>query len=247
MEIENYIKGKVILITGGSGSLGQELTKRFLEMGPKEIRIFSRSEKTQYEMKKKFPQCSYWIGDVRDYSAVREVVRGVDAVYHCAALKYINISEMQPEETVKSNIIGSMNIINAVKDEKNVELCIGISTDKACAPINIYGMSKAIMEKLFVNADKTKGDIKTRFAIARYGNVVGTNGSVIPFWKEKCDKGEDLPITDPSMTRFMFPLSSAIELIFYTTLNAKGGEIIAKEMSSLILGDLAEVRKHSMK
>lgn len=236
------MKDKKVLITGGTGSLGYALTDRFTKEGAS-IVIFSRDEKKQYDMKKVYPNCKYVLGDVRDYHAVRDAVRGVDIVIHGASLKYVNISELQPSEYVTTNVVGTLNVINAVLDEKTVEKCVGISTDKACLPVNAYGLTKALLEKIMLEANHRQGDDgKTIFNVARYGNVIGTRGSVIPFWKERRDAGLSLPITNPNMTRFFFTLDEAVDLILYC-LNADSGLIISKAMKGVTLAKLAEVMK----
>lgn len=236
------MKDKKVLITGGTGSLGYALTDRFAKEGAS-IVIFSRDEKKQYDMKKVYPNCKYVLGDVRDYHAVRDAVRGVDIVIHGASLKYVNISELQPSEYVTTNVVGTLNVINAVLDEKTVEKCVGISTDKACLPVNAYGLTKALLEKIMLEANHRQGDDgKTIFNVARYGNVIGTRGSVIPFWKERRDAGLSLPITNPDMTRFFFTLDEAVDLILYC-LNADSGLIISKAMKGVTLAKLAEVMK----
>lgn len=236
------MKDKKVLITGGTGSLGYALTERFTKEGAS-IVIFSRDEKKQYDMKKVYPNCKYVLGDVRDYNAVRDSVRGVDIVIHGASLKYVNISELQPSEYVTTNVVGTLNVINAVLDEKTVEKCVGISTDKACLPVNAYGLTKALLEKIMLEANHRQGDAgKTIFNVARYGNVIGTRGSVIPFWKERRDAGLSLPITNPDMTRFFFTLDEAVDLILYC-LNSDSGLIISKAMKGVTLAKLAEVMK----
>lgn len=241
--IRNLIKDKVILITGGSGALGNALIKRLLEFNPKEIRIFSRAEKLQEMTREKYsdPRCKYILGDIRDYFSVRNAIRGTNIVIHAAAFKYLDLAEMQVAECVKNNVHGSLNVINALQDEKTVDICLGISTDKASSPINVYGMSKLIMERLFCEAERTKHDIKTRFLTVRYGNVMMTTGSVVPKWKKLYEAKETIKVTDPTMTRFMFTLDDSIDLIFYALANGKGGDIISVKMSAVLLGDLAKI------
>ena len=236
------MKDKNILITGGTGSLGYALAKTLTKAGAS-LTIFSRDEKKQYDMKKVFPNCKYVLGDVRDYHAVRDVVRGMDIVIHGASLKYVNISELQPSEYVTTNVVGTLNVINAVLDEKTVENCVGISTDKACMPVNAYGLTKALLEKTMLEANQRQGDKGTTvFNVARYGNVIGTRGSVIPFWKERREAGLSLPITNADMTRFFFTLDEAVDLILYC-LNSESGLIISKAMKGVTLAKLAEAMK----
>ena len=241
MRIDEMIKDKVILITGGSGALGNALIERFLNFDPRKIIIFSRDEKRQAETRKKYPQCKYILGDVVDYHSIRDAVRGTDIVIHAAAFKYLDLAEVQVSQCIKTNVIGSLNVINAVKDEKNIGICLGISTDKASAPINVYGMSKSLMERLFAEAERTKGNLKTKFLTVRYGNVLMTTGSVVPIWKEKYEKKEELSVTNPNMTRFMFTLDDSIDLIFYALCYGDGEDIISTKMDAMSLGDLAKV------
>jgi len=243
LKVKGIFDGKRVLITGGSGALGSTLITKLLGFNVKEIIVFSRDEKRQDEIKRKhYDKClKYILGDIKDYHSIRDAVRGADIVIHAAAFKYINLAEKQVSECVKTNVIGSLNVINAVKDEKNIEICLGISTDKASSPINVYGMSKTIMERLFCEADETKGNLKTRFLTVRYGNVLMTTGSVVPIWKEKVQKGEPLPVTDPNMTRFIFTLNDSINLIFYALVHGNSGDIISVKMPAVLLNDLAEV------
>lgn len=235
-------ENKKILITGGTGSLGQALAKSFLNQNAS-VTIFSRDEKKQYDMKKNYPECSYVVGDVKNYASIRDAVRDKDIVVHAASLKYVNIGELQPNEYVMTNVLGTINVINAVLDEKTIEKCVGISTDKACLPINTYGLTKAVLEKIFIEANTRQGEKgNTVFNVARYGNVVGTNGSVVPFWKERREKGMTIPITNPDMTRFFFTIEEAVQLIDYC-LTTDAGLIISKAMSSCTLGELADVMK----
>lgn len=232
--------GERVLITGGSGSLGYELTERLTGTDAK-IRIFSRDEKKQYDMKKLYPDCEYYLGDMRDKSAVRDVVRDVDVIIHGASLKYVNISEVQPYEYVATNVIGTMNLIDAILEEGTVRRVIGISTDKACLPVNAYGLTKALLEKVMLEGNRRQGEkLRTLFNVARYGNVVGTRGSVVPFWGERKRDGLTLPITNPDMTRFFFTLEEAAQLVDYA-LQAPEGLIISKMMRSCTLGELANV------
>jgi len=235
------VKNKIILITGGSGALGQAIVKKLLFMKPKEIRIFSRNQKIQFEMKQKFPECKYIIGDVKDYHSVRAAVYNVDIVLHCAAFKFLHLAEDFVTETVTTNVVGSLNVIKAVMEEKNVEICVAISTDKASLPQNVYGATKFLMERLFIEANRKKGHIKTKFTVARYGNVMFATGSVLPIWLDRIKQGKNILITDPNMIRFLFSLDDAIGLIMYILKNAKGGEVISTVMKAARLGDVAEV------
>ncbi|MEN7982327.1 MAG: SDR family NAD(P)-dependent oxidoreductase [Nanoarchaeota archaeon] len=242
-DIQRLFEGKSILITGGAGALGKALIKRIIPFSPKRIILFSRDEEKQDVVKKMygFEKCEYLIGDIRDYHAIRNALRGVDIVIHAAAFKYVDIAEDQVMECLKTNVLGSINVINAVKDEKNVEICLSVSTDKSSAPINAYGMSKCLMEKLFYEAGKTKGDLKTKFLTVRYGNVLMTTGSIVPKWQGAYEERKEIGVTDPEMTRFFFTLNDSIDLIFYTLMNGNDGEIISTKMNAVYIKDLAEV------
>lgn len=232
--------GKNVLITGATGSLGYALTEKFINQGAN-LTLYSRDEKKQYDMRKVYPDCRYIVGDVRNYHSIRDAVRGIDIVIHAASLKYVNISELQPYEYTTVNVDGTINLVNAILDEGTVERCVGISTDKACLPVNAYGLTKALLEKIMLEANTRQGG-NTIFNVARYGNVIGTRGSVIPFWKERREQGKTLPITNPDMTRFFFTLEEAVELIEYC-LSAPENVIVSKAMGGVTLMQLAEVMK----
>lgn len=236
--------GETVLVTGGTGSLGHALTENLLNTGAI-VRIFSRDEKKQYDMKKLFPECEYLLGDIRDYHAVSSAIKDVDVIIHGASLKYVNISEIQPAEYVSTNVDGTMNLVNAVLQEKNIRRVVGISTDKACLPINTYGLTKALLEKVMLEGNRRQGHyLETVFNVARYGNVVGTRGSVVPHWAELSKANKPLTITNPEMTRFFFTLDEAVDLIDYT-LQCDSDVITSKKMAACTLGDLAEVMKGS--
>ncbi|MEK6884403.1 MAG: polysaccharide biosynthesis protein, partial [Nanoarchaeota archaeon] len=235
-------ENKTILITGGTGSLGKGLLKRIEDA--KEIRIFSRSEIGQNGLRMEYPNVKFILGDVKDYHSVRDAVRGVDIVIHAAAFKYLNLGEIQARECALTNVLGSINVIDAVKNEKTVEICVGISTDKVAYARNVYGCSKHIMEKLFYEADRNS---KTNFCCVRYGNVKGTNGSVFEIWKKQIEKGEPLGVTDSQMTRFFFELDDAIDLIFYAIANTQGGETFVRLMRSYNIMDLASKLSDNVK
>lgn len=241
MEINQIIKNKNILITGGAGFLGNHLTERFLKYKPKKISIFSRNQKAQFDMRKKFPECNYIVGDVEDYHGLRNAIRGQDIIIHLAFFKYVPQAETFVRETIKTGVIGSMNIVDAVLDEKNVDICLGVSTDKVTSAVGVYGAAKSLMERLWWQAHCSKGSIKTKFLTCRYGNVAASSGSVIRIWKEKVESNKPLPITVPTMTRFLFTIDESVDLVEYTFENANSGEIISQEMKVCLLGDLAEV------
>lgn len=235
----SIISGKTVLITGGTGSFGHKVATYLAEQNPKRIIIFSRDEKKQFEMEKDFPDYQYILGDIRDYHRISWALRGVDFVFHAAALKQVPSCEVAPIEAVKTNILGSNNVCDAAI-ERGVETLVALSTDKAVKPVNTMGISKSMMEKIVCSKNQQK--IDTRFACVRYGNVLGSRGSVVPFFKKQLDKGFVLPITSPTMTRFMMTLDEAVRLVFYALSKAKGGEIYVKKSPALKVIDLA----HSM-
>ena len=232
---------QTILITGGTGSWGQELTRSLLKDNPKEVRIFSRNEFAQVKMQQAFnfhPALTFVIGDVRDREAVDDACRNVDYVFHLAALKHVPICEAQPEEALKTNVKGTENIIRG-SIRNQVKKVIDVSTDKAVDPINIYGMTKALGEKLMVRANELSS--LTRFVCIRGGNVLGTNGSVVPFFKNRILQGEDIPLTHKDMTRFFLTLTEAICLLLSAAEVAIGGETFVMKMNACRIIDLAEV------
>ncbi len=199
----------MVLITGGTGSLGRELTKKILPLA-KEVRIFSRDEDRQVAMRRKFLTCRYILGDIKDYFSIRDAVRNVDVVIHTAAFKHIDLGEEQPTECVEINVVGSLNVIRASKEE-GVGMVVGISTDKVTHPQSVYGCSKHIMEKLFAEAGRSGA--KTKFIVCRFGNLIGSAGSVIPHWIKLAEQGKDLMVTNRSMTRIFISLPDAANLI----------------------------------
>lgn len=238
-------KDKSILITGGTGSLGKALTKHILNNYPevRRIIIFSRDEQKQFQMaqeypENKYPQMRYFIGDVRDFERVKRALKGVDYVIHAAAMKHVPIAEYNPMECVKTNILGAENVINACL-ETSVERVVALSTDKAAAPINLYGATKLASDKLFVAANNITGWNPIRFSVVRYGNVMGSNGSVIPFFMNKVKEGV-LPITDPNMTRFNISLRGGVDMVMHALEHAWGGEIFVPKIPSYRITDIAE-------
>ncbi|WP_214825868.1 polysaccharide biosynthesis protein [Exiguobacterium algae] len=233
-------KGKVLLITGGTGSFGNAVMERFLETDIKEIRIFSRDEKKQEDMRKKYQsnKLKFYIGDVRDQNSVKNAMYGVDYVFHAAALKQVPSCEFFPLEAVKTNVLGTENVLNAAI-EIGVKKVICLSTDKAAYPINAMGISKAMMEKVFVAKARTIDATQTLICGTRYGNVMASRGSVIPLFIEQIKNGEPLTVTDPNMTRFLMSLEEAVELVVFAFNNAVAGDIMVQKSPASTVGDLA--------
>lgn len=239
------LNNKSILITGGTGSLGKELTKTILEKWPnvKRLVIYSRDEQKQFQMAQEFPEhkykaIRYFIGDVRDFERLKRAFNGIDYVIHAAAMKHVHIAEYNPDECVKTNVGGAQNVIQAAL-ETNVENVVALSTDKACAPINLYGATKLTSDKLFVAANNIRGQRKIKFSVVRYGNVMGSNGSVIPFFLNKRKEGV-LPITDPNMTRFNISLKEGVDIVLYALYSAWGGELFVPKIPSYKIMDVAK-------
>jgi UDP-N-acetylglucosamine 4,6-dehydratase/5-epimerase len=233
---------KVILITGGTGSFGHKFTEMLLESAdPKKIIIYSRDEMKQWKMQNAFKDNSklrFFIGDVRDEQRLRRAFEGVDVVVHAAATKIVPIAEYNPMECIKTNINGAMNVIEACLDS-GVETCVALSTDKASSPINLYGATKLASDKLFVAANNYAGSSRCKFSVVRYGNVMGSRGSVIPFFLSLDDK-TPIPITDERMTRFMISLDSAVDLVAHAVEDTVGGEIYVKKIPSIKVVEIAK-------
>ena len=239
------LNNKSILITGGTGSLGKALTSHILKTYPnvKRLVIFSRDEQKQYQMaleysEKEFPNVRFFIGDVRDKERLVRAMKGVDYVIHAAAMKHVPIAEYNPDECVKTNINGAQNVIEACL-LTSVERVVALSTDKACAPINLYGATKLTSDKLFIAANNIRGSNPIIFSVVRYGNVMGSNGSVIPYFINKRKEGI-LPITDPNMTRFNISLQEGVEMVMHALENAWGGEIFVPKIPSYKITDIAK-------
>ncbi len=238
------LSGKSILITGGTGSLGKALTeyifKNHSDIG--RLVIFSRDEQKQFQMAQEYPAGQYpairfFIGDVRDKERLVRAMKGIDYVIHAAAMKHVPIAEYNPDECIKTNVNGAQNVVHACL-ESGVERVVALSTDKACAPINLYGATKLTSDKLFVAANNIRGNNPIRFSVVRYGNVMGSNGSVIPFFINKKKDGK-LPITDPNMTRFNISLTEGVEMVMHALENAWGGEIFVPKIPSYRITDVA--------
>lgn len=232
MNYSSVLDNKNILITGGTGSFGHQMIIELMKYKPKLIRIFSRDEDKQHSLRQELLESSilekiqFVIGDVRDYDRMYSVTKDMDIIFHAAALKQVPSVEAHPYEAVKTNIVGAYNVVTAAVARK-VSKVIAVSTDKAVKPVNAMGMTKALQEKLILSDEITKD--KTTFCCVRYGNVLGSRGSVIPLWDKRLEQNKPLPITHPDMTRFVLTLSQAIDLVFYSLKNGKGGEIFVKK------------------
>tara|TARA_B100001063_G_C16765710_1_gene558506 strand:- start:161 stop:1183 length:1023 start_codon:yes stop_codon:yes gene_type:complete len=240
---KNIFKDKVILVTGGTGSFGNYIVNRLIPLEPKEIRIFSRDEKKQFDMKNHYKNIkilSFFIGDIRDRSRLDSVCRGVDIIYQAAALKHVNACEEAPYEAVQTNIIGVENIVHCAVNNK-VSKVIGVSTDKAVKPVNVMGMTKAVQERILISANKGFDSSSTIFCVVRYGNVLLSRGSIIPLFRGILKNKEKIKITDESMTRFLLTLDDAIDLVLYATEHTKGGEIFVKKAPSARIVRIAEI------
>lgn len=233
------LSGKTVLVTGGTGSFGKKFIKKALEQDVKKVIVFSRDELKQYEMAQDFTdsRVRFFIGDVRDKDRLYRAFDGVDVVIHAAALKHVGACEYNPFEAVKTNIHGAQNIIEAAID-RGVEKVIALSTDKAASPLNLYGATKLASDKLFVAANSYVGEKKTRFAVVRYGNVVGSRGSVVPFFKKIKETGT-VPITDERMTRFWITLDQGVQFVLDNLDRMHGGEIFVPKIPSMKVTDLA--------
>jgi UDP-glucose 4-epimerase len=236
-------KNKSLLITGGTGSFGNAVLKKFLDTDIKEIRIFSRDEKKQHDMRTelKNPKIKFYIGDVRDYDSIYTALNGVDYVFHAAALKQVPSCEFYPVEAVKTNVLGTENVLNAAINQ-HVSKVICLSTDKAVYPINAMGISKAMMEKIMVAKSRASGN--TIIVGTRYGNVMASRGSVIPLFHDQISNQKDITITDPNMTRFMMTLDDAVELVLYAFENGNTGDIFVQKSPASTIGELADAMKN---
>ena len=237
-------KGKTLLITGGTGSFGNAVLKRFLDSDISEIRIFSRDEKKQDDMRKAFKndKVKFYIGDVRNLESLREAVRGVDYIFHAAALKQVPSCEFFPMEAVRTNVIGTDNVLTAAIDE-GVKKIVCLSTDKAAYPINAMGTSKSMMEKVIIAKSRNVDPTKTIICCTRYGNVMASRGSVIPLFVEQLRSGQPITITNPDMTRFLMNLDEAVDLVLFAFNNAKQGDLFVQKSPASTVGDLAKALK----
>lgn len=243
-------KDKTLMITGGTGSFGNAVLNRFLQTDIGEIRIFSRDEKKQDDMRHEFqakmPEVSdkikFFIGDVRDLASVKNAIHGVDYIFHAAALKQVPSCEFFPIEAVKTNILGTDNVLTAAIDE-GVKTVICLSTDKAAYPVNAMGTSKAMMEKVIVAKSRTVSPDKTKICCTRYGNVMCSRGSVIPLWIEQIKEGKPITVTEPNMTRFIMSLDEAVDLVLFAFENGVSGDILVQKAPACTIGVLAEAVK----
>ena len=239
------LNNKSVLITGGTGTLGKALVRRILKTYPdiKRLVIFSRDEQKQFQMNQEFPDTQYkalryFIGDIRDFDRLKRAMKGIDFVIHTAAMKHVPIAEYNPMECVKTNVLGAENLINACL-ETEVKKVVALSTDKAAAPINLYGATKLCSDKLFIAANNIRGRDTINFSVVRYGNVMGSNGSVIPFFLKKRKDGV-LPITDPQMTRFNISIEEGVDMVLHALEHAWGSEIFVPKIPSYKITDVAE-------
>lgn len=241
--MENIFKDKKILVTGGTGSIGSEIVRRILQYDLEVVRILSRDESKQFELEQELgnsKKVRFLIGDIRDEDRLKRAFEDIDIVFHAAAMKHVPACEYNPFETVKTNVLGTQNVIDAALDNE-VEKVIAISTDKAASPINTMGATKLLAEKLIIDANFYKGHRKTVFSCVRFGNVMGSRGSVIPLFEKQIQNGGPVTVTDPEMTRFMMTIPQAVNLVFKATKMTQGGEIFIFKMPVVRVGDLAEV------
>lgn len=241
-------KGKTLLITGGTGSFGNAVLKRFLDTDIQEIRIFSRDEKKQDDMRKRYnsDKLKFYIGDVRNPESIKDAVRGVDFIFHAAALKQVPSCEFFPMEAVRTNVLGTDNVLNAAIDA-GVKRIVCLSTDKAAYPINAMGTSKAMMEKVIIAKARNIDPKATTISCTRYGNVMASRGSVIPVFVEQMKANKPITITDPNMTRFLMNLDEAVELVIFAFKNANQGDLFIQKAPASTVGDLANALKKMFK
>lgn len=230
------IRGSRVLITGGTGSFGNRVARHLAEFDPARIIVYSRDEKKQWEMRQSFPDYDFIIGDVRDERRLREAMRGADIVFHAAALKQVPSCEQYPVEALRTNAIGSNNVCEAAI-EAGVQVLVALSTDKAVKPVNAMGMSKAMMEKIVVS--KNMSQVDTRFCCVRYGNVMGSRGSVIPLFRKQIDGGGPVTLTVPHMTRFLMTLDQSVDLVVHAMTNTRGGEVFVRKAPAATVVELA--------
>lgn len=236
----DFFKDKKILITGGTGSIGSEVLKFLIPLNPKEIIIFSRDEYKQHQLRYKYSKCGnirYVLGDIRDLEKLSSSSKVVDILFHCAALKHVPVSEEMPEEFVKTNIIGSINVAKAAI-QNNIPCVVSVSTDKAVDPSNVMGLTKAVQEKIFISQGVNNRNSQQRFVNVRFGNVIGTHGSLFPIFYHQIKNDIPLTVTDSEMTRFYMSPDEAVNLIFWAAINGQDGEIVIKKMKSVKIIDI---------
>jgi len=237
----NLFDGKNVLITGGTGSLGRALTERLINTKAERIRIFSRDEEKQRQMQEELDdeRLRFLLGDIRDKDRLSRALEGIHIVIHAAALKQVPAVEYNPFEAVKTNVYGTQNLINGCLDN-DIELALAVSTDKAVNPFNTYGATKLLMERLFIDANSLKGWRKIKFTCVRYGNVLGSRGSVLPTFVRQIKSGKKITLTDPSMTRFNMTMNEALDFIFRALKNCKGGEVFVPKLKAYRLGEMKD-------
>jgi FlaA1/EpsC-like NDP-sugar epimerase len=242
MNESNFYQDKIILVTGGSGSIGREIVRNMIPLRPKAIRVFDNNETGLFDLEQELDCASLrsFIGDVRDKERLARAMENVDIVFHGAALKHVPLCEFNPFDAIKTNVIGTQNVLDVSLDEE-VEKCIFISTDKAVNPTNVMGTTKLLGERLTISANSYKGSRKSAFSCVRFGNVLGSRGSVVPLFIKQIHQGRSLTITNPDMTRFIMSIPRAVELILKAGALAQGGEIFILKMPVIKIGDLAEV------
>jgi UDP-N-acetylglucosamine 4,6-dehydratase len=241
-------KDKVLMITGGTGSFGNKVLMRFLPTNVAEIRIFSRDEKKQEDMRIELnnPKLKFYIGDIRDYNSIDQAMKGVNFVFHAAALKQVPSCEFYPYEAVRTNVLGAENVMSAAI-ARGVEKVVMLSTDKAVYPINAMGLSKALMEKFMVAKARMQNDGETVLCATRYGNVMASRGSVIPLFVDQLRSGKEITITDPNMTRFLMTLDESVDLVLHAYEHGKQGDIFVQKAPASTIGDLAQALKELLK
>lgn len=234
------LRDQVVLVTGGTGSFGKAMTQRLLrDYAPRKVIVFSRDEQKHFQMQQQMPdnRLRFFVGDVRDRQRLMRAFEGVDVVLHAAAMKHVPLAEYNPLEAIRTNIDGAVNVIDAALD-CNVKKVVALSTDKAASPVNLYGATKLCMEKLFIAANSYRGNHPTSFSVVRYGNVVGSNGSVVPLWVRQRENGE-VTLTDPDMTRFWITMPQALDLVLLAISMGKGGELFIPKIPAADLASLA--------
>lgn len=240
--IDRLFRDKTILVTGGTGSIGSEIVEQLLTCGPKVIRVFSRDEHKQFHLQQRLggrPELRFLLGDIRDADRLRRACEGVDVIFHAAALKHVPSSELNPFESVATNVTGTQHVIHAAIDQ-NVERVVAISTDKAVSPISVLGATKLLAEKIVTSAFYFRGGHRTICSCVRFGNVIASRGSVLPLWFNQLRRREPVTITDPEMTRFILSIRQAVQLVFQAAALMQGGEIFILKMPAVRLGDLVE-------